>query len=261
MAKRKPKSKSEIIESYFTREDSSHDNSYYFSLYTSTKASGIFDDLELPLKLYDIAVSTFIKYRDKPVQAVEKYMQILNDNGLNNKQKILFLDNLSDYLKDTEFPINDNDDAVTFRKNNELLGIEKRLLEADEKKQEKLIKEIAPTQSEQSVFNGLTNSQIVLLFYYFFRNNGLEPRTNIDIAPIAKFIHLITGKDFKGTTSSDIYKKLQTVPNFKSDKSLVQDLEMIKSRFEKVQLNDLVKLVDREIDIARNELKQKKPQK
>jgi hypothetical protein len=105
---------------------------------------------------------------------------------------------------------------------------------------------------------GYTNSQLVLIFYYFFKQNGIEPRVNIDISPIAKFIHLITGKELKAVTSSDFYKKLLTVPNFKTDKELINDLEVIKPLFKMVQLNEVVKMIENEIDLARIEMKQAK---
>ena len=105
---------------------------------------------------------------------------------------------------------------------------------------------------------GYTNSQLVLIFYYFFKQNGLEPRVSIDISPMAKFIHLITGREFKAVTSSDFYKKLQTVPNFKTDKELINDLEAIKPLFKMVKLNEVVKMIENEIDLARNEMKQAK---
>ena len=114
------------------------------------------------------------------------------------------------------------------------------------------------TPKAKPQLGGYTNSQLVLIFYYFFKQNGLEPRVNIDISPIAKFIHLITGKEFKAVTSSDFYKKLQTVPNFKTDKELINDLEAIKPLFKMVQLNEVVKMIENEIDLARNEMKQAK---
>lgn len=113
----------------------------------------------------------------------------------------------------------------------------------------------------QQQFDRFTNSQIVLIFYYFFKFNGLEPRVSIDIAPIAKFIHLITGKDFTTIPNSDFYKKLKSVPNFKSDKDLIIDLEAIKSLFKTVQLNEIVKMIENEIDQARTELNQNRKKK
>ncbi len=116
------------------------------------------------------------------------------------------------------------------------------------------------SKSKQQL-EGFTNSQLVLIFYYFFKQNGLEPRINIDIAPIAKFIHLVTGKEFKATTHSDFYTKLRTVPNFKTDKELINDLEFIKPMFQSVQLNEIVKMIENEIDKARNEIKQQRKNK
>ena len=113
----------------------------------------------------------------------------------------------------------------------------------------------------QQQFDRFTNSQIVLIFYYFFKFNGLEPRVSIDIAPIAKFIHLITGKDFTTIPNSDFYKKLKSVPNFKSDKDLMIDLEVIKPFFKTVQLNEIVKMIENEIDQARTELNQNRKKK
>lgn len=114
------------------------------------------------------------------------------------------------------------------------------------------------TPKAKPQLGGYTNAQLVLIFYYFFKQNGLEPRKNIDISPLAKFIHLITGKEFKAVTSSDFYKKLQTAPNFKTDKELINDLEAIKPLFKIVQLNEVVKMIENEIDLARNEMKQAK---
>jgi hypothetical protein len=99
--------------------------------------------------------------------------------------------------------------------------------------------------------NGYTNAQLVLIFYYFFKYCGLEPRVKIDIAPIAKFMHLITGKKFTATTNSDFYKKLQIVPNIKTGRGLIKDLEVIKPLFKAAQLNEIVGLIESEISIAR----------
>jgi hypothetical protein len=120
------------------------------------------------------------------------------------------------------------------------------------------LEQLATQPKAKPQLEGYTNSQLVLIFYYFFKQNGLEPRVSIDISPLAKFIHLITGREFKAVTSSDFYKKLQTVPNFKTDKELINDLEAIKPLFKKVQLIEVVKMIENEIDLARNEMKQAK---
>lgn len=103
-----------------------------------------------------------------------------------------------------------------------------------------------------------SNSQLVLIFYYFFKYSGIEPRVNTDIAPIAKFLHLITGKEFSNTQSSDFYKKVSKAPNHVSDKSLIDDLNHIKPLFQKVELNEIVKMIDNEIDQCRTAIKETK---
>lgn len=103
-----------------------------------------------------------------------------------------------------------------------------------------------------------SNSQLVLIFYYFFKYSGIEPRVNTDIAPIAKFLHLITGKEFSNTQSSDFYKKLSKAPNHVSDKSLIDDLNHIKPLFQKVELNEIVKMIDNEIGQCRTAIKETK---
>ena len=103
-----------------------------------------------------------------------------------------------------------------------------------------------------------SNSQLVLIFYYFFKYSGIEPRVNTDIAPIAKFLHLITGKEFSNIQSSDFYKKLSKAPNHVSDKSLIDDLNHIKPLFQKVELNEIVKMIDNEIDQCRTAIKETK---
>jgi len=101
-----------------------------------------------------------------------------------------------------------------------------------------------------------SNSQLVLIFYYFFKYSGIKPRVNTDIAPIAKFLHLITGKEFSNTQNSDFYKKLSKAPNHVCDKSLIDDLNHIKPLFQKVELNEIIKMIDNEIDQCRIAIKE-----
>lgn len=110
-------------------------------------------------------------------------------------------------------------------------------------------------------FGEFSNSQLVLIFYYFFKYVGIEPRVSIDIAPIAKFLHLITGKEFSNVQSSDLYKKLSKAPNHVSDKSLIIDLNRIKPLFQKVELNEIVKMIDNEIEQCRMAIKETKTMK
>lgn len=103
-----------------------------------------------------------------------------------------------------------------------------------------------------------SNSQLVLIFYYFFSFTGVEPRANVDVAPVAKFLHLITGKSFSNIQSSDFYKKLLKAPNHIADKKLIEDLNHIRPLFKKAELNEIVKMIDNEIDQCRTEIKRTK---
>lgn len=190
---------------------------------------------------------------EKPVnkydfERVKKHLETLTDA----KAKIKYLIEIkTEYRQNTtDWNVWEHRDGKTFDAKCEMeISKIKNLLSLEQ----------PPTQPKaKPQLGGYTNAQLVLIFYYFFKQNGLEPRKNIDISPLAKFIHLITGKEFKAVTSSDFYKKLQTVPNFKTDKELINDLEAIKPLFKKVQLNEVVKMIENEIDLARNEMKQAK---
>ena len=104
---------------------------------------------------------------------------------------------------------------------------------------------VAPSTS--SVFNDLTNQQQVLIFYYSMLAYGIKPRINVELAPIALFMHLILDKPYKSLQNSDFYKRLQTVPNFQNSKKLIRDLEHIKPFFLRVAWRDPVQLIDNDL--------------
>lgn len=87
--------------------------------------------------------------------------------------------------------------------------------------------ESKPTNGS-SILSGLNNSQTVLIIYYILKIFGLEPRKGMDVTQAAKIAHLLTGKEFTLIGNSDFYKKFKQVPNFKQDKGLIEDLEIIR---------------------------------
>jgi hypothetical protein len=97
----------------------------------------------------------------------------------------------------------------------------------------------------------LTNSQLVLACYYVLLSWGIHPRGNIDMAPIARFMHLITGRPYKHVHSSEFYKKLKRTPNLKTGKGLIKDLEMLKDLFLRLELKEAALLVEHEINPVR----------
>jgi hypothetical protein len=145
----------------------------------------------------------------------------------------------------------------------ERLAIEKigftDFLYAEIQKQRELEKIVLPIEQpkEKTGLSSLTNNQIVLIFYYFFKFSKLEPRANTDISSIAKFVHLITGKNFTTIQNSDFYKRLMKAPNFKGDTELAKDLIIIRDLFEKVELKGIVQMIDNELVTTQNERKNK----
>jgi hypothetical protein len=119
---------------------------------------------------------------------------------------------------------------------------------------EKLLSlEHPPTeQIVNSQLGTYTNGQIVLIFYYFYEYCKLKTIV-IDKTTLAKFIHLVVDKEFTTTTNSDIYNKLSKAPNFGGDKKLIENLEIIKPLFEKVKLDEIVKMINNELITAHKE--------
>jgi hypothetical protein len=108
--------------------------------------------------------------------------------------------------------------------------------------------------NEPSTRSTLTISQLVLAFYYGLKSCGIHPRINVDIAFIARLMHLATAKPYTDVHNSEFYKKLKRVPNFKTDRGLIKDLEIIKSRLLALELKEASLLVDDEITLARQEI-------
>lgn len=97
----------------------------------------------------------------------------------------------------------------------------------------------------------LTNSQVVLIFYYFYQHIGLILRKDSNVSDLARFMHLLMGKKYASINSSDYYKKLRNnAPNFKSDNELKKDLLIIKPLFQQAELKEIVKMIDNEINMC-----------
>lgn len=119
-----------------------------------------------------------------------------------------------------------------------------------------------PKERHELNYPDFTNSQYVLMFYYLIKYAGIEPRDKgMDIAPFAKFIHIITGKNFTTIQNSDFYKKLSKAPIVNKDKQLIKDLEVIKAQFERVDLKEIIISIDNDLDEARTEIKYKNKEK
>jgi hypothetical protein len=105
---------------------------------------------------------------------------------------------------------------------------------------------------EPSTGPQLTTSQLVLVFHYTLVSLGIIPRKHIDIAPIARFMHVITDRPYINIDNSDYYKKLKRVPHFKTARSLIKDVEVIKRQLLEVGLKEVALLLelDEELKLA-----------
>ncbi len=112
----------------------------------------------------------------------------------------------------------------------------------------------SPTTPHQPPIPTLTNSQLVLAFYYGLQSGGFHARVNVDMAFIARLMHLATARPYTDVHNSEFYKKLRRAPNFKPDRALIKDLEVIKRRLLEVGLKEAASLVDKEISLAHQEI-------
>ena len=186
-----------------------------------------------------------------------------NISGLSEiKEKIIYLTEIvteykqekGGYLEEISFGVTTFTQKceLEITKLKEILALEKQTTKNPKK--EIVIKHEQPYKPQ---FGSFTQTQIIIVFYYFFKLNRLEIRTDIDVAPVAKFIHLLVGKEFKTIQNSDIYKKLSLAPDIKVGAELIKDLVIIKPFFEMVQLTEIVKMIDNDISIAQRSVKKK----
>ncbi len=107
-----------------------------------------------------------------------------------------------------------------------------------------------PTPSEP--VTTLTNSQVALSLYFMLRANGQELRGAVDLADIARYMHLLTGKKYTSIHNSSLYKRLQTVPESKGTQSMRKDLQLLHALFTQVELDEVAQLIQEVIDTIMN---------
>jgi len=84
------------------------------------------------------------------------------------------------------------------------------------------------------------------------RANGQELRGAVDLADIARYMHLLTGKKYTNIYNSDLYKKLQTVPESKGTQSMRKDLQILHALFTQVELDEVAQLIQSVINTIMN---------
>lgn len=102
---------------------------------------------------------------------------------------------------------------------------------------------------------GMTKARQLLAIYYFLKASlGIVPRDQNSASGVARFIHLLTGTRFTTIQNSEIYKKYLKMPNYKSDKKLIEDLKYIRPYFVDLDLQSALRMIDEEMQQAIKEL-------
>jgi hypothetical protein len=219
-----------------------------------------YSDLFEPLEFFNLLYGEFDFFENNS----DNYLLVKNAYSqleIDGKKLYFFLFHLTELIKYQYFDTDNKEFAFSEAAYKSFGIIEQKLKETkkfffpEELKQHEGEEDqiISSPDSNTLIRLSYTNSQLVLIFYYFLKNIGLDIRKEISMAPVAKFMHLVTGRDFTKTVNSEFYNKLKLAPNHKSDKELIKDLEFIKPLFSNVELNEVVKLIDAEIMVAKEE--------
>lgn len=93
-----------------------------------------------------------------------------------------------------------------------------------------------------------TRPQQVLLMYYIAKGLGIREKIEIPVTKIAIFYHHLFGWEYKDINNSQIYKLLKKAPEIKTDKKLLyKDLLWVKDQITLLGLEDVIKLIDKEL--------------
>ena len=103
---------------------------------------------------------------------------------------------------------------------------------------------------EPTPLSELTNNQKALVFYYFLRVCGVNPRVTVDLSTIARGTHLLLGKEFTTIDNSSLYKFLHAVPDFNNPQALLRDFAHIQPLFAKVGLKEALQLMEHDLALA-----------
>ncbi|MEI8048749.1 MAG: hypothetical protein WCI92_15310, partial [Bacteroidota bacterium] len=95
------------------------------------------------------------------------------------------------------------------------------------------------TESISSQTKDFTTARQVLAVHYLLKYSNVK---DVDKTEIARFIQFLTGKNF-----DNIYKRLQN-PFKVNDKALKEDLRFVRGYFERLKIQEVVKMINNEID-------------
>jgi hypothetical protein len=107
----------EALESYFKTQNE-HWNGYAFSMLCEAMQLGTFENLEMPLAIFDKAVKLFSEHHATPLKAVQLYDSELDKHNLSTAQKLFISERVYKYLRASDFG------DMDFSKLNDLLKVQ-----------------------------------------------------------------------------------------------------------------------------------------
>lgn len=102
-----------------------------------------------------------------------------------------------------------------------------------------------------------TEMQQLLSLHYLLKTGfNIEARGSNSVSELTQFAHLLFGKKLTSLQNSSIYKKYKKLPNFESPAQLIKDLKHIRPYFEKLELKNIVELINKDLKEAEGDKKQ-----
>ncbi len=100
--------------------------------------------------------------------------------------------------------------------------------------------------------------QLLALHYLLKAGFNIEARGSNSVSELTQLAHMLFGKKFTSLQNSSIYKKYKKLPNFESTTQLIKDLKHIRPYFEKLELENVVILINKDLNEAESSKKQNK---
>ncbi|MDO9187641.1 MAG: hypothetical protein Q7W13_16650 [Bacteroidia bacterium] len=100
--------------------------------------------------------------------------------------------------------------------------------------------------------------QLLALHYLLKAGFEIQARGSNSVSDMTQLAHMLLGKKFTNLQNSSIYKKYKKLPNFDSPSQLVKDLKHIRPYFEKLDLQSIVDLINKDLKTAESDKKNAK---
>jgi hypothetical protein len=97
----------------------------------------------------------------------------------------------------------------------------------------------------------MTEARQLLAVYFLLKAGfGIESRHTHDISKVARMAHLLLRRKITSIQNSSIYEKLKTMPYYKKDEHLIEDLKYIRPFFKELDVQKALELIDQELEAA-----------